>query len=106
MDENNNPIREPGVKTEERTTTDTTQNVGVKKQNTMALLSFIFSIIGLLVAAIPCGIVALITGIMGIAKFDPSKDKGKGLAIAGLVIGIIDIIAGIANIVMQVALLS
>lgn len=105
MDENNNPIQEPGVKTEERTTTETTQNNVVKKQNTMALLSFIFSIVGLLVAAIPCGIVALITGIMGIAKFNPSKDKGKGLAIAGVVIGVIDIIAGIANIVMQAALL-
>ena len=106
MDENNNPIQEPGVKTEERTTTETTQNTGTRKTSAMALVSFIFSIVGLIIAALPCGIVALITGIIGVAKFNPAKDSGKGLAIAGIIIGIVDIIAGIANIFLQVATLS
>lgn len=95
MDENNNPIQESGVKTEP------TQDVGAKKQNVMGLLSFIFSLVGLIIAAIPCGIVALITGIIGIAKFNPAKEKGKGLAIAGIVIGAIDIVAGIINVALQ-----
>ncbi len=100
MDENNNPIQESGVKTE------APQNAGAKKQNSMGLVSFIFSLVGLIVAAIPCGIVALITGIIGITKFNPSTEKGKGLAVAGVVVGTIDIVAGIINIVMQASLLA
>lgn len=99
MDENNNPIQENGVKEE------TKANNGVKKVNNMALLSFIFSLVGLLVAAIPCGIVALITGIMGIVKFNKDTEKFKWMAIVGIVLGVIDIIAGIANIVLRAAAL-
>ena len=106
MDENNNPIQEPGVKTEEPISNETTQNIENKKQNTMGLISFIFSLIGLIIAAIACGVVALVTGIIGIVKFDPSKDKGKGLAIAGVVIGAIDIIAGIINVASQLTSLA
>lgn len=87
------------------TTAQVNQNGGVKKQNSMALTSFIISLVGLIIAAIPCGIVALITGIVGLTKFNQETEKGKGLAIAGVVIGIIDIIAGIANVVIQASTL-
>lgn len=100
MDENNNPIQENGVKTEE-----TMANNGAKKVNNMALLSFIFSLAGLLVAAIPCGIVALITGIMGLVKFNKDTEKFKWMAIVGIILGVIDIIAGIANIVIRASFL-
>ena len=63
-----------------------------KKNNTPALISFILSLVGILVAGIPCGIAAIITGIIGIVKFNPETEKGKGLAIAGLIIGIVDVI--------------
>ena len=94
MDENNNPIQEPGVQN--------TQNSGGKKQSAVCIVSFVFALIGLLIAALPCGLVALITGIIGVAKFDPAKNSGKGLAIAGIIIGAIDIIAGILNIALQI----
>ena len=94
MDENNNPIQEPGVQN--------TQNNGGKKQSALCIVSFVFSLVGLLIAAMPCGLVALITGIIGVAKFDPAKNSGKGLAIAGIIIGAIDIIAGILNIALQI----
>ena len=93
MDENNNPIQEPGVQNP--------QNNGGKKQSAVCIVSFVFALIGLLIAALPCGLVALITGIIGVAKFDPTQNSGKGLAIAGIVVGAIDIIAGILNIVFQ-----
>ena len=63
-----------------------------KKNNTPALISFILSLVGLLVAGLPCGIAAVITGIIGIVKFNPETEKGKGLAIAGLIVGILDVI--------------
>lgn len=104
MEENNNPIQEPGVKTEEYTS-QTTQNVGPKKQNAMALTSFILALVGLIVAGLPCGIVAIITGIVGLVKFDSTKEKGKGFAIAGLIVGVIDVIAVILNIIIQASAL-
>ena len=62
-----------------------------KKNNPLAIASLVLSLVGLLVAGLPCGMAAAVTGIVGIARFDSEKEKGKGMAIAGLVIGIIDI---------------
>ena len=104
MEENNNPIQESGVKTEEYTA-QTTQNVGTRKQNSMALTSFIISLVGLIVAGLPCGIVAVILGIVGLVKFDATKEKGKGFAIVGLVVGVIDIVAVVLNIIIQASAL-
>ena len=104
MEENNNPIQEPGVKTAEYTA-QTTQNAGPRKQNSMALTSFIISLVGLIIAGLPCGIVAIILGIVGLVKFDATKEKGKGFAIAGLVIGVIDVIAVVLNIIIQASAL-
>ena len=105
MEENNNPIQESGVKTEQYTaqTTQTAQTAGQRKQNAMALTSFIIALVGLLVAGLPCGIVAVVLGIVGLVKFDATKDKGKGFAIAGLVIGVIDVIAVVLNIIITAA---
>ena len=104
MEENNNPIQESGVKTEEYTA-QTTQNVGTRKQNSMALTSFILSLVGLIVAGLPCGIVAVILGIVGLVKFDATKEKGKGFAIAGLIVGVIDVVAVIISTIARVAAL-
>lgn len=104
MEENNNPIQEPGVKTEEYTA-QTTQNMGTRKQNSMALASFILALVGLIVAGLPCGVVAVILGIVGLVKFDATKEKGKGFAIAGLVVGVIDIVAVVLNIIIQASAL-
>lgn len=71
----------------------------------MGLLSLIFSLVGLIIAGLPCGIVAVITGIVGLVKFDSSKEKAKGLPIAGLIVGIIDVVAVIANIIITAATL-
>ena len=86
-------------------TAQVNQNTGVKKQNSMALTSFIISLVGLLVAGLPCGIVAIITGIVGLVKFKPEAEKGKGFAIAGLVIGVIDAVLVIINIFIQASAL-
>lgn len=95
MEENNNPIQENG--------TQANQNNGVKKQNPMGIVSLVFSLVGLIIAAIPAGLVALITGIIGVTKFDSATQKGKGLAIAGIVIGVIDIISGIVLTIIRTA---
>ena len=90
-----------GIATSTYTQAQVNQNVGMKKQNSMALLSFIISLVGLLIAGLPCGIVAIITGIVGLTKFNPETEKGKGFAIAGLIIGIIDAVLIIISIIIQ-----
>ena len=63
-----------------------------KKPHPMALASFVLSLVGLLIAGIPCGIAALVTGILGIVKFDEEKNKFKWMAIVGIIVGIADVI--------------
>ena len=101
MEEDNNPIQENGA----------SQNVnqnnnGVKKVNTYGVISFIFSLVGLLIAGLPCGIVALITGIIGLVKFNKATEKLKGFAIAGILIRVFDIVAVLLNVVLQVMQLT
>ncbi len=69
-----------------------TQMPAQKVNNKLALSSFILSLVGLLIAGIPCGIAALITGVMGLTKFNPETEKNKWMAIFGIVVGIIDAI--------------
>ena len=83
---------------------DNNTNVNVeKKLNVCGLISFIFSLVGIIVAGLPCGIIATITGIVGIATFKKEEQKGRGFAIAGLVVGILDVIIMIAYVVLKVA---
>ena len=60
----------------------------------MSIASMVLGIVGLLVFALPCGILAIIFSILG------KKKGGKGFATAGLVLGIIDVIFGILMIVL------
>lgn len=64
-----------------------------KKMNPQAVASFVLALVGLIVAGIPCGIAAVITGILGITKFNPETQKNnKWMAIVGIVLGAIDVI--------------
>lgn len=78
------------------------ENKGAKKKNnSFSISSLVFSLVGLLVAGLPCGIAAIVTGIMGLVKFKPEEEKGKGMAIAGIIVGAIDIITVIFYTVLK-----
>ena len=62
-----------------------------KELNVLGLISMIIAIVGLFIFGIPCGIASLILGIVGIATAGDAK--GKGMAIAGTVVGTIDLVA-------------
>ena len=68
------------------------QNNEQKRLNACCLISFIFSMIGIFIARLPCGIIATITGIIGVATFNFDKQKGRWMGITGLVVGVIEII--------------
>jgi len=65
------------------------------KTNGLALAGFICSLAGLFIFGFILGALAIIFSAIGLGKInkDSSKWKGKEFAIAGLVIGIVDIVA-------------
>lgn len=75
------------------------ENNSIRKNNTAGLVSFIFSLIGIFIMGIPCGIVAVITGIVGIATFKKEEEKNKWMAITGLCVGIADIVLVLFNLI-------
>ena len=62
-----------------------------KELNVLGLISMIIALVGLFIFGIPCGIVSLILGIIGIAT--AGETKGKDMAITGTVVGAIDLVA-------------
>jgi hypothetical protein len=69
----------------------------VGKKRGLAIAGFIVSLVGLFVFPLGLGIVAVTFSSIGLARVIKSPDthRGKGLAIAGLSIGLVDIIYGI-----------
>lgn len=72
-----------------------------KKFNKVSVASLVFCIIGIFVAGLPCGLIAMVTGIIGTATIKSEKEKGRWMAITGLVVGVIEIIAMALYIVAQ-----
>ena len=62
------------------------------KFNGVAIASFVCSLVGIFYFTFPCGIAALITGIIGVVKFDKNKEKGKWMATVGIIFGAIEIL--------------
>ena len=60
----------------------------VEEKKGFSIASMVLGIVGLIVFALPCGILAIIFSLLG------KKKGGKGFAIAGLVLGIIDVVFG------------
>ena len=66
----------------------------------MAITGFVLSLVGILVLAIPCGIIGLVFSSVAMKDTLALVRRGRGMAIAGLVISIVDIVLGIVNIVL------
>lgn len=63
-----------------------------KDMNTRAILSFIFSILGIFIFKFIFGVIGVWTGCTARDKIDKEKENGLGLAKAGIIIGWFDII--------------
>ncbi len=73
----------------EETTNPIEQQKTMDNGSGFAVAGFVLSLVGLLVAAVPCGVLAIIFGALGL------KSSRKGLATAALIIGIIDVVVGL-----------
>jgi len=75
---------------------------GEKKTEGLSLTGFFASIVGFFIAGVPLGAMAMVFGIIGMGKIsrEPDRYRGKGFAIAAVLIGLIDIIGAIIVISM------
>ena len=66
-----------------------------RKVEPLGLSGFIASLVGLIVFGIPLGLVAVIFGSVSLNKIkrEPGRFKGRGFALASMIIGLVDIIA-------------
>lgn len=73
---------------------------GTKKTNGLAVTSFVCSMVGIVVFGLVMGILAICFGAVGLSrtKYFP-EESGKGFAVAGIVVGIIEVIIMILYIV-------
>ncbi|MGN0114888.1 MAG: DUF4190 domain-containing protein [Acutalibacteraceae bacterium] len=72
----------------------------VVQNNSMATASLIVGIVANVCCGFPAGIVALILGIIGLSKSKTMCGNGKGMAIAGIILGAVSIVWSIAAMVI------
>lgn len=76
-------------------TNSTYNNNSVLKTEGLGLAGFISGLIGLFIASIPLGLIAVIFGSISLSKIKKQSQryKGKGFAIASIILGIVDVVA-------------
>ncbi len=65
------------------------------KTNGLAISGFIIGLLSLFIAGIPLGIVAIIFSAISLGQIKKKGEKGRGFAIAGLILGIIGLVGAI-----------
>ena len=87
-------VQQPQTPVVQAPATETAPEVPVKtRMSACAIAGFVLSLVGIFVAAIICGTLGLIFSAIGMKETSSNNAvKGKGLAITGLVISIIDVV--------------
>ena len=65
----------------------------IEEKKGLSIASMVLGLVGIVIAALPCGILAIIFSVLG------KKKGGKGFATAGLILGIIDVVFGLIAVV-------
>jgi hypothetical protein len=82
-------------------------NYDQRKNRTLPLFSFSAAILGIVLllfcGGIPLGVFAIITGLLGAsnAKAAPEYFSGRGLAIAGIILGVLELFVTITFIALK-----
>ncbi len=82
-------------------------NVDSNKNNGLAIAGFVVSLVSIFFNFYCItGIVGIILSVIGLKKSSELGGKGKGMAIAGIILGVVGIVIGIIAIVTIVSLFS
>lgn len=65
----------------------------IEEKKGLSIASMVLGLVGIVIAALPCGILAIIFSVLG------RKKGGRGFATAGLILGIIDVAWGLFAII-------
>ncbi|TFD75073.1 DUF4190 domain-containing protein [Cryobacterium sp. Sr8] len=65
---------------------------GQEKYNVLSIIAMVTGILGI-------SLVAIITGHIGLSQIGRTQEKGRGFAIAGLILGYLGLLAGIAAVI-------
>lgn len=102
--ENNTPTQEqetiqnPNVESTNNTQAENIENSAPRKKfSGKGIAGFVLSLVGLFIFGIPCGILGVVFSSIAMKETKTKNLRGKGLAIAGLVISIIDIVLTLAT---------
>lgn len=70
-------------------------NIPAPRFSINAIVGFVVSLVGIIAFAVPSGIIGLVFSSIGLKKTLSNQYKGLGMAIAGLVVSILDIVFGV-----------
>lgn len=76
------------------------------KTNTLAIVSLIAGIAGLVIIPFIGSIVAVITGHMSLSQLKKQPETGRGMAIAGLITGYVGLAFAVLGIIIAIAMFS
>ncbi len=76
------------------------------RTNTLAIVSLIASIVGVFVLPVIGQIVGIVTGHMSLSQIKARAEKGRGLAIAGLIVGYVTLALGVLLLVFFIILIQ
>lgn len=76
------------------------------KFSAKAIVGFVLSLVAFFVLPLPCGIVGLVFSALALRDAGLGLVRGKGMAIAGLVISIINVVYGTVVLIIGVTAVS
>lgn len=83
------------------------QHTTVAKTNPMAITSFILSLCGAFwILPVVGQILGIVFGIMGMNQIKETREQGRGLALAGVIISAISLILGLLLIILLIVVIA
>jgi peptidyl-prolyl cis-trans isomerase B (cyclophilin B) len=70
-----------------------------QKTNVLAIVSLVISILGF-------NIIAVILGAIALSQIKKTGESGRGLALAGIIIGAVSLVIGIVIIIVSIAIVA
>ena len=71
-----------------------------------AIAGFVLSLVGIIIAALPCGILGIIFSALALREIPVKQQRDNGLAIEGLIVSIVDLVFWLITIIINGAVIA